>query len=295
MTKRWRAWLTAAGILAAGLTVQSAAPAAAQSTYTFFQFNMAGNMNHAGHTELIVPAVVDSVTSSWPTAVSLNEVCRNQYNEIGWIINASGGRYGGLFVPMRAPQSNVCGGHEYGVALFIRGAEQTSFTSHPLTSTGDETRYMICGNTAIAGPRLGVCSSHLQPGGGAGAVKYTQMDEIARTALIPFAEAGLPMAFMGDTYLSPDEMRYITRGLYRNAAPGHTMTNPACEPTKWAEKLAEIYDYYEAWVNECEAGNLHRQSDYVMVSENKLVSATGGPTTTRWSDHKPVRATVVFR
>jgi endonuclease/exonuclease/phosphatase family metal-dependent hydrolase len=289
-TKTWRVCLATAALLTAMLTVAPATPAAADARYTFLQFNMAGNANHGGATTDIVPAVVASLRSSWPTAVSLNEVCRNQYDKILWDANAAGGGYTGYFAQIWPAGGSTCRGGAYGLALLLRGHDAGGFTEHPLPfQPGQEPRKFICGDTGWAGqsPRLGVCSTHLAPGDTNW--KHDQMRHIGNTVLIPFAQHGNAVAFMGDTYLSEAEMRWYTGGHYTHLALGHTMTNDDCTPTVWS-----LLNNTQ-WAGECANGTLTRQSDYVMVTTNRSYNRSGGVTHTYHSDHLPVRGAASFR
>jgi endonuclease/exonuclease/phosphatase family metal-dependent hydrolase len=296
MMRKWRACLAAAGLLAATFTVHTATPAAADARYTFLQFNMSGHMNHGGATDVIVPAVVNSITSSWPTAVSLNEVCEDQYAEILWHSNVAGGGYNAHFAETWPEEKGFCGGGQaFGIALLLRGDNPGGLSVHPLPSEpGSEQRKLICGNTGLAGhpTRLGVCSSHLAPGDGnpdTPSWKHAQMKYISDTVLIPYAQAGNAMAFMGDTYLNEAEMRFSTAGLYAHTAVGNTKTNPECRATAWAK------EHNKDWAKDCEDGELTHQYDYVMVSINRSHSRSGAITRTLWSDHLPVRGSATFR
>lgn len=285
-------WL-AAVVVTVALTIYPAAPAAAQARYTFLQFNMAGNMNHVGLTEIIVPAVVRSITSTWPSAVSLNEVCKNQFDAIYWIINGEGGGYHGYFAETRPQDPERCGGlAAYGLALLIKKGNPASFGEQllpdGLTPEGlpTEPRKVICGNAlpTLGTPRLRVCSSHLQGGSD---VKYKQMTHITQRHLIPAAQRGEAIAFMGDTYLTPDQMIFFTGGgLFKHTALGYTSNNPNCTATESAKRLRPL------WAVACETHELKYQYDYVMVANAHNID--GAVTTTQWSDHLPVRGAATF-
>jgi endonuclease/exonuclease/phosphatase family metal-dependent hydrolase len=299
MTTKWRAWLAVAAVLATIFTVQAAAPAAAHTRYTFLQFNMSGHMNHLGRTEDVVPAVTNSITSSFPTAVSLNEVCENQFAQIYWNANAAGGGYNAHFAEVVPAGSGICGGHAYGLALLLRGDDPGYFSerSLPIDRNADpprEPRTLICGQTGYAGglQRLIVCSSHLEPGDGAGGNqdwKYAQMKDIAESVLIPFADARQAVAFMGDTYLTADEMIFATKGRFAHTVRGNTKTNPDCLPT------AAALQQHPGWAQACATGTLVQQADHVMVSTNRSYDVSGSITSTRVSDHLPVRGTAAIR
>jgi endonuclease/exonuclease/phosphatase family metal-dependent hydrolase len=291
MTRKWRSWLAAAGVLAAVLTVQPATSATSATSvpvevrYTFFHFNMAGNVNHAGRTQFIVPAVVSSITSTWPSAVSLNEVCANQFREIYWGANAAGGGYHGRFattIPQGTP--GVCNGEAYGLALLVQDASEQSFAEFSLpVQPSAEPRKLICATKGVAGNPAGlkICNTHLQGGD----QKYVQMKVVSEKHLIPAARAGQAVAFMGDTYLDEDEMRFSTAGLYAHTALGNTSKNPNCRATEWANPQ---------WKLGC-PGRLTEQNDYVMVSTNRFHSLSGAVTSTVWSDHLPVRGAASLR
>lgn len=266
-------------------TLAEPATAQAQARYTFFQFNMAGNMNHFGQTDRIVPAVVGSITRHWPTAVSLNEVCENQFAAIYWIVNAQGGGYHGHFA--KTVPTGACNGHAYGLALLIKKGV-APFKEELLANVGGaEPRKVICGTTNAWVPRLKVCSSHFY---GPQAVKYAQMEHVATRHLIPAAQQGQAVAFLGDTYLTPDEMLFGTAGLFKHTALGNTHVNPNCTATPEAKQ--DTWDKRIQWVKACEAGQLRNQFDYVMVANARNIDGHIG--TTEWSDHLPVHGAATF-
>ncbi|MBF6173143.1 hypothetical protein [Nocardia blacklockiae] len=296
---RWFA-LTGISVLAAAFALLPTTPAAAATQYTFFHFNMAGNMNHGGHSDFIVPAVRDSITNNWPTAVSLNEVCENQFAEIYWDINARGGNYTGHFSEiLPAPQTlpnghkdDWCDGHRYGLALFIRGTDLRFDESklNPIVDRGksdqlrNEQRWVICGTArGDSAPRLEVCSAHLFGGD----LKFVQMDQIADEHLFPAVRRGAAVAFMGDTYLDADAMVQHTGGLFEHTVRGNTFPNPDCHTTQWTRWSRKDIAAH------C-PGKPTRQNDHVMVSVNRARDIGGAITHSDWSDHIPVRGHATF-
>ncbi|MFY0562225.1 hypothetical protein ACN28E_00150 [Archangium lansingense] len=256
-----------------------ASPAAAAQRLTFFHMNIAGHMQHAGRTENIAPAVISSITSSWPSVVSLQEVCEQQFAKILLEVNRLGGRYDARFAHSDESR-NPCNGGFYGDVLMTRGVNNTWDERHLPAMDGEE-RKLICVNTGFA-VRIMACAAHLAPV--ERQKKLEVMGWIGKYFLIPFAQVGAPAVFLGDTYLTPDEMSFLTGGLFAHTVRGNTYNNPNCTRIP----------AYTSGKFKC-PGPSTIQYDYIMVSTNKFSGWSGAVTSTKWSDHLPVRGAATVR
>jgi endonuclease/exonuclease/phosphatase family metal-dependent hydrolase len=267
-----------------------AAPAAAAQRLTFFHMNIAGNMLHAGRTENIAPAVINSITSSWPSVVSLQEVCEQQFKQIYWEVNRLGGRYEARFAHTQENR-RPCQGGFYGDVLMTRGVNNTwneqILPFQNRDSNGNligDLRKVVCVTTGFA-LRIIACAAHLEP---SSLRSYANMDWIGKNFLIPYANFGVPTVFLGDTYLNEAYMRWYTGGIFAHTVLGNTYNNPDCtRPTYTAPE-----EHPRGF--KC-GGPSTTQYDYIMVSTNRFSGWSGEVTRTKWSDHLPVRGAATVR
>lgn len=124
-------------------------------TLSILQFNMCGN---ACETRF---AVVDDLAAEiasrgrQPFVVTLNEVCRSQYDRL--LANLP---YRGHFQPT---VPNRCwDGSDYGLAVLVRSSDVAYAGSEPLPApAGGEPRMVTCVRTALVGRPLVACATHL--------------------------------------------------------------------------------------------------------------------------------------
>jgi endonuclease/exonuclease/phosphatase family metal-dependent hydrolase len=122
---------------------------------TLLQLNMCGNACTSGGLD-VVDELVRTVAERRPFAVTLNEVCENQFGQL----RADLAGYHGQFDPTGPKCRN---GERYGNAAFLRTAELTVVGSWQLPALiFEEDRRLLC----VAGPPLGpgpviVCVTHL--------------------------------------------------------------------------------------------------------------------------------------
>jgi endonuclease/exonuclease/phosphatase family metal-dependent hydrolase len=120
---------------------------------TYLQFNLCGNACNRGGL-----AVVDRLTAAIrersPMAVTLNEVCQNQYDHL--LAGLPG--YHGRFDPTGPHCRNST---RYGNAILIRSPDVALVGSWALPNPGgDETRRLLCLRTGSGRP-LTVCVTHI--------------------------------------------------------------------------------------------------------------------------------------
>src|SRR4051794_17141882 len=140
----------AAVVLAVGLAGDAQATPLRR---TYLQFNLCGNACSGGGL-----AVVDRLTAAirdrTPMAVTLNEVCQNQFDEL--LAGLPG--YRGRFDPTGPHCHNAA---RYGNAILIRSPDIGLVGSWALPNPGgDETRRLLCLRTGSGRP-LTVCVTHI--------------------------------------------------------------------------------------------------------------------------------------
>jgi endonuclease/exonuclease/phosphatase family metal-dependent hydrolase len=137
------------------------APPAAQAAsvlHKYLQFNMCGNKCRGGNLD-VANDVINSVNNSSPQpfAITLNEVCRNQYDHIYGTLVPYYGRYE-VTVP------GACdNGADYGIAVLVRTSNYTFHNAWRLPG-GHEARKMVCIRTTATGggtQPLIACSTHI--------------------------------------------------------------------------------------------------------------------------------------
>jgi endonuclease/exonuclease/phosphatase family metal-dependent hydrolase len=154
VTRRRAMWWRIAAILAAvvaALALSTGAPALPYRL-TFLQANLCGNACNGGRFTVIAH-LEDAIRERQPFAVTLNELCENQFT-----------RLRGDLVTYRArfePTGPTChNGSRYGNAILVRSSQVTLVGDWLLPNPAhDETRWLTCLHVAV--PRLTVCGVHV--------------------------------------------------------------------------------------------------------------------------------------
>jgi endonuclease/exonuclease/phosphatase family metal-dependent hydrolase len=180
MSSRLRAGAAAIVVLAA--VAVAAGASAVPPRQTYLQFNMCGNMCNDGG----LPAAVHlagSIRTGRPFAVTLNEVCENQYERL----RADLAAYRGQFDPTGPRCRN---GARYGNAVLVRTTSLEPVGSWPLPSpAGGESRRLLCvharpaggGDPTAEGVRtLVVCVTHISYVGADIGVQVATVADIVR-------------------------------------------------------------------------------------------------------------------
>jgi endonuclease/exonuclease/phosphatase family metal-dependent hydrolase len=173
---------------------------------TFLQFNMCGNAcNHGDVT--VVRNLERTIAEGRPVAVTLNEVCENQYDRLRSDLPDYSGRFDAT-----GPR---CGnGTRYGNAVLVRGSDPDPVGSWQLPNPGaDETRRLLCVRGHPDGASLVVCVTHISfvPGNIA-----TQIDTVA--TILSGLSGDEPVLLGGDFNTDPADDRLDP--LYGNAGRG---------------------------------------------------------------------------
>jgi endonuclease/exonuclease/phosphatase family metal-dependent hydrolase len=148
---------SAAVVLAAALTILALGVRvdAAPDRETFLQFNMCGNACNRGALR-VVAHLAGSIERARPVAVTLNEVCENQYQWLRSHLAAYRGEFD--------PTGPICvNGARYGNAVLARTARLSTVGTWPLPSpAGGESRRLLCVHAQPSGTRsLVVCVTHI--------------------------------------------------------------------------------------------------------------------------------------
>jgi endonuclease/exonuclease/phosphatase family metal-dependent hydrolase len=192
--------------LAAGAAVVAAVVAVAAVAFStgrgaaahhlYLQFNLCGNACNDGGLG-VVGELVTAVRARRPFAVTLNEVCENQYARL----RADLAAYHGHFDPTGARCRN---GDRYGNAVLVRTAEVDVIGGWDLPNPArDEARRLLCLSTRLPeAATLVVCVTHVSNDGGNIAA---QVDVVA-DQLRRLAVAG-PVLVGGDFNTNPADAR----------------------------------------------------------------------------------------
>jgi endonuclease/exonuclease/phosphatase family metal-dependent hydrolase len=154
VTGRRAAWWRIGAIIAAVVAALALSNGAPASPYrlTFLQANLCGNACNDGRTAVILH-LEDAIRGRQPFAVTLNEVCENQFTRLRTDLVT----YRAWFTPT-GPQCH--NGTRYGNVILIR-ASQVSLVGEWLlpNPADDETRRLTC--LAVTAPRVVVCGVHV--------------------------------------------------------------------------------------------------------------------------------------
>ncbi|MBK1787572.1 endonuclease/exonuclease/phosphatase family protein [Prauserella cavernicola] len=150
-------WISAcvAGLMAA-TTLLAPATAEAATERTYLQFNMAGKKLNNGD-PAVADAVAKSVKDRMPSVVTLNEVCKTQYDELEAELEKSG--YHATF----GPTGPKCKGKGFGNAIFVHNSvKEYQNYKLPRTEEETETRKMLC--VKATAHKSMACVTHLSQG-----------------------------------------------------------------------------------------------------------------------------------
>jgi len=158
MSSRSAHWLRAGMAIVAAVVLLAATASGAAATpgrQTYLQLNMCGNAcNHGGLA--VVRHIEAAIRSARPYAVTLNEVCENQFDQLSADLAVYRGRFD--------PTGPICGnGVRYGNAILMRTKAVKLVGSWSLPSVaGGEPRRLMCVSPGQAGPvPLIACVTHL--------------------------------------------------------------------------------------------------------------------------------------
>ena len=240
------------------------------ATLSILQFNMCGNA--CGTRFAVVDDLEAEITgrTRQPFVVTLNEVCRGQYDRL-----LADLPYHGHFQPT---MPNRCwDGSDYGIAVLVRSSDVGYAGSAPLPApAGGEPRTVTCVRTAFQSRPLVACATHLDTDPANTASQVTAVAEHAGAF-----RAGAAVVVGGDF----------------NTTPGR----PALDPMDAAFVEADAAD--DAFTGGCSRarcgdgpGYVHptRKIDYVFLSRGDFTGVSALVTSAAHSDHTPLRATATL-
>jgi endonuclease/exonuclease/phosphatase family metal-dependent hydrolase len=243
-------WLRAGTVAACAgaLVATTAFASAATSGQAYLQFNMCGNICNQGGLS-VVRNLERTITAVRPWAVTLNEVCENQYDSLRGRMPAYAGGFDATG-PMCAS------GSRYGNAILVRAAGVDTLGSWPLPNpAGGETRRLMC----VSVRRVAVCVTHIAPVPGNIAA---QVDTVAAVL------SGLgdrPVLLGGDFNTDPGDARL--NPLYR------TCYSPGTEHTFPKHKLDYVFLSRGHWADP-RASTLDAANG---LSDHRALLATAAP------------------
>ncbi len=219
----WVRLLAIAATVVAALALSGPADATGD-LQTFLQFNLCGNACNRGGLQ-VVTRLEDAIDARRPFAVTLNEVCENQFARLRTDLVLYHGRFD--------PTGPTChNGSRYGNAILVRAANATLVGGWNLPNpAGDETRRLVCLRTQQ--PRLIICVTHISNYVGNIAAQVAAVAGILRRLTV-----GDAVLLAGDFNTDPADPRLNPMysgcyrpdtGIFREAAgcPGRPAVNEA--------------------------------------------------------------------
>lgn len=264
-------------LLVAGLVAVATPTPTASATghIRLLQFNMCGHACRSP-TQFKIAAVIDSLDEFHPAAVSLNEVCRQQFSEIVTGIASRGWKMWAAFMTTR---NDGCeDGTDFGNAVLTRAEIVTVDTMSYTAQAPDnhELRGLLCVGADLGLRPTRICSTHIVSSGPDpnGSVRRRQ---IAEAASVVGAYA-VPVVLMGDFNFSPSD-RGLDR-LYTRAHPGGSGQ----------------FDEVDQGPGTCRCGEATQGSgkkiDYAFVTARDFDIGHGSATHADFSDHLVLRGWV---
>ncbi|MFJ7066605.1 endonuclease/exonuclease/phosphatase family protein [Streptomyces sp. NPDC101115] len=207
-----RTRLAAVGALCAALlpagTVRAdtgpAGTAAATTTYTVWQWNVAGQKINGGSAGTgMVEGAVASIVGRNADFAAFNELCGNQWRALVAQLRAAGwpadSANFGRFEPSRQANSGVCGGEEFGNAVFSKRPLGTADRIQLPDDGTAEKRNMLCAPLQ-ADPGTRFCTTHI--------TVASDADKLAQLAAVQgkldaWVKAGQRVVLAGDLNVQP--------------------------------------------------------------------------------------------
>ena len=278
---RWRSRASTAAvagliIAAALVAIAAESPARAENIRHFFHFNACGSVTDNpdcdahGRNQELATAIKRSILDWRPVAVSLNEMCKSQFEAVKRKLRRAGYRMHGRFAVTERERNN-CEPRTFGIAVLTRPS--IDWTGRwRLPSSGSETRRLLCVGVDM-GRMVRICSTHITHADG----KDGQIRKVKRV-VEPWVARGIPVVLMGDFNVEPDDDRLdrIYRARYGGGAHG----------------LFEEVERTDGDDPPCRCGeSTHgdRKIDYIFLSGGHWRGVGGDATFSEHSDHDPLR------
>jgi endonuclease/exonuclease/phosphatase family metal-dependent hydrolase len=277
--QRTRSAVVVALALGAGALAGTGPVTSAGGAVRLVQFNLCGNACTADDADK-VGAVVAAVTGFRPDAVSLDEVCRPQLNEIREGIGDRGWAMSGRFM---VTKPHGCRGPvDYGIAVMTRAAiVDADHVTYVAQSAGTpERRGLLCVRADVGGRPTRVCTTHIVAGDEdrTGDLRRRQI----ASAALRLSTYPTPVVLMGDFNRRPTEP--AMGALY---APSHRRAGHG------------VFDEVDqgAGACRCGAGTLHSGAkvDYIFVTARDFEVLDAAVVPVTFSDHDLLRGRVMDR
>lgn len=281
MPRRWL--LVAAGVIAAvvgaSLLIATSPVTSAGGNIRLLQFNMCGHVCRDATSDKIA-GVVDSLADIHPSAASLNEVCRSQFEGI---VAGTADRDWAMHGRFIVTQPDECGSDgDYGIAVLTRSRViDTDRLTYSAQDAGNpEHRGLLCVEAKLGDRPTHICTTHIVDSfdDPVGDVRRTQ---IALAADRASSYRG-PVVLMGDFNARPRDraMNVVYRqsrgdggrGTFDEVGQGSS----ACRCGEATHRSGAKYDYIFV---------THR--DFEVMSESVRLS--------RFSDHRALIGNVTER
>ena len=250
----------AALVVASGLVVDTP-PARAADNVRVMQYNFCGAICNkgvvarAGANNDVVEDIRNRIVAFRPHLVTLNEACQGQVDRLKSLLKSSAWPMGGAFRAQRSDGRCQGGGKGFGDAVLTAGHVGRREVLD-LPDRGGENRAILCLNTDAQGPVL-VCALHLVTGEAGNDELTLQLGTAAR--MLHGRAASRAVIAGGDFNVSPGRM-----GALLDSGRG-----------------GRFFD-----IDPQKAGTRGNKIDYVLFSRNHFSNPSGGPVTSRYSDHK---------
>jgi endonuclease/exonuclease/phosphatase family metal-dependent hydrolase len=286
--------LTIAALVAAAVPLlTTAAPAQAASvSQKYFHFNMCGNKCRGGNLD-VADDVVNSVNGSSPQpfVLTLNEVCRNQYDRIYTRLLPYYGRYE-VTVP-----GGCSNGADYGIAVLVRTSSYSFYNSWRLPG-GYEARRLACIRTSDTGggtQPLIACVTHIDYHSD---VQAGQIQFVADRGREMWS--GNHVLIGGDFNVTPSDAKL--NPMYSSLYPSGTgIFNEAdsANNSRSGGGVSVTYNEYTGGCVSypCGAGKLwlpKKKIDYIFLSRYDFTGYTADATSALRSDHTPLWGWATF-
>lgn len=250
--------VTAVAMVGSGL-IAGTRPAVADGSVRVMQYNVCGAIcnkgvvSRAGNNNDVVEDIRTRIVAARPHLVMLHEVCVGQFRRLQSLLKGGAWKMGGAFRAQRF--DGRCKGG-FGDAVLtagrVGGTEVVQLPDH-----GSEDRAVLCLSTDAQGAVL-ACSLHLVTGKNKGrSERFAQLAAVARAFNARAAHRAVIVA--GDFNTTPGGMG--------------ALTNPA--------RGGRFFD-----VDPQKAATRGNKIDYVLFDRNHFSSPSGGPATSKFSDHR---------
>lgn len=172
-------------------------------TFNIWHWNIAGNTLHnASTTDGLIEIIANSIVFNDAHFVTLNEVCRNQYDALiaalrsrGWPVDTANFA---RFVTTRAANTGVCRDYAYGNALFSKEPLGTSENITLTDTHPTEHRKLLCAPLQSL-PHMRICVTHITI---ESSYQSTQLSEV-RNKVNQYIVAGDTVLLAGDLNVEP--------------------------------------------------------------------------------------------